>query len=452
MRDFVPWILWSWALASPFLFRLLPGRDAAIVCLVVGWAFLPVAAYPDSSLVDGGRGSALHALAVPTSLLVNKGMAVGLGCLIGFLLFDRRTVERLRFDRFDLPMAFWCLVPLASCWANGLPLSEGLAQVRYQALFWGVPYLMGRAYLTDVASQGRFALALAAAGLAYLPICLWEIVEGPTVYRLFYGLHPYEFEGASRLLGHRPLGFMEHGNQLGTGMASSALAATWLWASGVMKRPGGIPGGPLAGVLIALTVLCQSHASIVLLGLCLTPLLVGRVGRGRSVWKIAGVLVLVLGVLVIGLEAARRGFSPSAIRADAAGFFRGISKSSFTWRLARTEEFLPVALQRPVLGWGRADWRTDGQTFVNPVNLPIELLGVGMYGLVGGLALLAVWLVPLARQARRWGPALIGPGAGATGALIALVALQFLDGLSNATILFPVLAALGALNRPVVER
>jgi hypothetical protein len=452
MRDFVPWILWSWAGLSPLLFRLLPGRDAAIVCLVFGWAFLPVASYPDSSLVDGGSTSSLAALAVPTSLLVNKGTAIGLGCLIGFVLFDRRTFDRLRFDRLDLPMVVWCLVPLASCLSNGLPLSEGLAQVRYQALFWGVPYLMGRAYLADVESQGRFAIALAAVGLAYLPICLWEILQGPTFYRLFYGPHPYEFEGTARPLGHRPLGLMEHGNQLGIWLASSALAATWLWASGASKKPGGMPIGVLAGILVGLTVLCQSHASIVLLGLGLLPILIGKVGRGRNFWKVAGVLVLGFVILAIGLEASRRGFSPSAIRADAAGFFRGISKSSFTWRLARTEEFLPLALQRPWLGWARADWRPDGQPFLNPVNLPIELLAIGMYGLVGVLAILGVWLVPLFRGVRRWTPAMIGPSAGATGALIALVAINFVDGISNATVVLPILGAVGALNRPDIER
>ncbi len=448
MSVLVPWLLWSWAGLSPLLFRFLPGRDAAIICLVAGWAFLPVASFPVSSLVNGGRESSLHALTIPTSLQVNKATAIGLGCLLGSLLFDRRTFERLRFDRVDLPMAIFCLVPLASCWANGLPLSEGLTQVRYLALAWGVPYIMGRAYLSDSESQGRFAVGLAAAGMAYLPICLLEIPVGPTIYRALYGPHPYEFEGTVRFLGFRPLGFMEHGNQLGIWMAGSALMATWVWASGVFKKPGGMPGGVLAGLLIGATVLCQSHSSIILLGLGLLSLMIAKTPQRRFSWRITGATLLGLAVLAVGLEAARRGFQPAAIRADIASFFRSISKSSFTWRLARTEDYLPVALQRPWLGWARADWRPGNLPFVNPVNLPIELLITGMFGLVGVGSLLMIWLIPLIRGFGRWTPAMIKPEAGATGAMIALVAIHAIDGLSNATVVLPVLAAIGGLSGP----
>jgi hypothetical protein len=448
MPQLIPWILWSWAGLSPLAFRFLAGRDAAIACLVVGWAILPVAPYPASSLRDG-FSSSWHAVAIPVAPPVDKGTAIGLGCLAGLILFDRRTLEPLRFHRLDAPMATWCLVPLVSCLANGLPLSEGLAQVRYLALAWGVPYLLGRAYLTDVGSHGRFAVALAAAGLAYVPVCLLEFFLGPTVYRVFYGPHPYQFEGSSRFLGtSRPLGFLEHGNQLGIWMATTALAAVWLWASGAVKKPGGLPGGILAGVLVGTTILCQSHASIALLAVGALPLIAVRAPRTRFSWRIAAAVVVGLMILVVFAEGARRGFNPAAIRVDATQFFREIRKSSFTWRLARTEEYAPIALQHPLLGWARADWRAGGIGFLNPVNLPIELLALGMYGFLGLSALLAIWLVPLIRQAQRWSPALVGPSAGAMGAMVALVAINFLDGLSNATVILPILAAVGGLSRP----
>ena len=450
-RDHLPsLILWCWAALSPLLFRLLPGRDAAIACLVVGWAFLPVAPYPPPAPTDVENASSVHAVAVPTAPLANKATAIGLGCLAGLVLFDRRTFEGLRFDRVDLPMAAWCLVPLASATANGLPLSEGLAQARYLALAWGVPYLLGRAYLADVESRGRFALGIAAGGLAYLPLCAAEIIAGPMAYRALYGPHPYEFEGAARFLGSRPLGFQEHGNQLGMWMAGSAVAATWLWASGASKRPFGIPGGVLAAVLIGATLSCQSHGSIVLLGVALSPLLVARLGRGRFPWRAAVALAVAAGCLAIFSLAARRGFDLGALRLDVGNFFKGINKSSFTWRLSRSEEFLPAALRRPWLGSARPDWRANGLPFTNPVNLPLWLLVLGMYGLVGLAASMATWLVPPARAARR-GPlrAWTGPAGGATGALVALVAINYLDSFSNSVAILPILAAVGGLNRPM---
>lgn len=453
MRDHVPSVLWAWAALSPVLFRFLPGRDAAIVCLVAGWALLPVAPYPPTVFPGPTREASAHAVAVPTPLLVNKGTAIGLGCLAGLVLFDRRTFGRLRLDRVDLPMLGWCLIPLASAASNGLPLSEGLAQVRYLGLTWGVPYLMGRAYLADAGSQGRFAVGLAAGGLAYLPLCLLEIVEGPSAYPILYGPHPYLFEGAARLLGSRPLGFQEHGNQLGIWMAGSAVAATWVWASGAVKKPGGVPGGVLATTLIGITVLCQSLGSILLMGLVLLPLLAGRVVRGRVPWRAAAVVLVAVVLLLAFLLAARSGFNPGSMRIAARDFFRGISKTSFTWRLARSEEFLPVALQRAWLGRARADWMPDGQRFVNPVNLPLWLLALGMYGVAGLSALSAIWLVPLARVFRGRGPrSWFTPAGGGTGALVALVAIHYLDSFSNAVVILPVLAAVGGLNRPVGDR
>ncbi len=453
IRDYLPWLLWSWAIFSPLLFRLLPGRDAAIACLVVGWAFLPVAPYPDSSLIESRDASDFQALAVPTSLVVNKATAIGLGCLAGLILFDRKTFRNIQFGLNDLPMAAWCLVPLVSTLSNGLPLAEGLAQVRYLALAWGVPYLMGRAYLTDSEAQARFAVGLVAGGLAYLPLCLLEIVTGPAVYRWFYGPHPYEFEGAARFLGSRPLGFMEHGNQLGIWMASSAVLATWLWASGAVKRPGGVPGGVLSSCLIGITLLCQSHASILLMGLALLPLLIPRIFRGRMPsWKMMAAIASGLVALGVLLLMARKGFSLSLLRADTAQFFRGIRKTSFSWRLARTEDFLPIALQRPWLGWGRANWRPEGLPFLNPVNLPFWLLALGIYGVAGLSASMATWLVPLTGALKRRYPSKLGPSGGATGALVALVVLNFLDGFSNSTMILPVLAAVASLNQPPGQR
>ncbi len=450
MSGWIPSLLWCWAVLSPFLFRLLPGRDAAITCLVVGWAVLPVASHPPSAESKAGYLSSVHAVAVPTATLVNKATAIGLGCLAGFIVFDRRAFGRLRLDPVDLPIVAFCLVPLASTAANGLPLSEGLAQVRYLALAWGVPYLLGRAYLADSESRGRFALGLAAVGLAYLPLCFLEIVEGPLAYRIFYGPHPYEFEGAARFLGHRPLGFQEHGNQLGMWMASSALAVTWLWGSGAMKRPGGIPGGVLSAVLIGATLLCQSHGSILLLGMALVPLAVARLPKGRLVWRWAALVAVGLACLAIGLLVARKGLNAGSLRLAVGDFFKGISKSSFTWRLARSEQFVPIALQRPWLGWGRANWRAENLTFTNPVNLSIWLLTLGMYGLFGLAALMATWLLPLIRSfGPRTYPTLFGPSGGATGALVALVAINFLDGFSNSVTILPILAAVGGLNRPI---
>ena len=440
-------IFWAWTAFSSLLFRVLPGRDAAIACLIAGWAFLPVEAYPPSATLDGGRSSSVHALAVPTSTQLNKATSIGLGCLAGLVLFDRKTSGRLRYQLGDLPMTLFCLVPLASGAANGIPLSEGLIQVRYLVLAWGVPYLMGRAYLVDDESRRRFVRGLVVAGLAYLPFCLLEWSLGPVVYQIAYGAHPYRFEGSSRLLGNRPLVFLEHGNQLGIWMASSALAATWSWADGSFKALGKLPGGVVASILVGATLLCQSLGSILLLAAGLIPLLASRRIAGRISGRTAIGLTLGLAALAVLTFAARQGFRPRAIGIEVVGFFKSINKSSFTWRMARSLDYLPVALGHPNLGWARPDWRPEGYGFLNPVNLSIWLLTLGMYGILGLSALVAAWLIPLAKFIRLDGgnPTGKNPGDGGR-TLAALVAVQFLDGFSNAVVILPLLAAVGGLT------
>src|SRR5439155_19966194 len=114
------------------------------LAMIAGWALLPNARYPASVFgTPVGIVGSMHALAIPTSILVNKATAIGLGCLAGVVLFDWPALRRVRPGWFDLPIAAWCLCPIASALANGLSLTEGLAQARYLVLAWGVPYLLG---------------------------------------------------------------------------------------------------------------------------------------------------------------------------------------------------------------------------------------------------------------------------------------------------------------------
>jgi hypothetical protein len=92
-------------------------------------------------------------------------------------------------------------------------------------LAWGVPYVLGRLYLGGNEELRRFGLGLVVAGPFSVPLAVLEFVAGPFLYRAVYGHHPYETEGAERLLGHRPLLFLEHGNQFGIWVAVAAIAA-----------------------------------------------------------------------------------------------------------------------------------------------------------------------------------------------------------------------------------
>ena len=447
MPEIVPVVLASWVILSVVLFWRLPGRDAALIVLIGGWAFLPVGSFPVSVFGEPvGSGGSMHALAVPTALLVNKATAIALGCLAGSMIFDWPALKRVRPSRLDLPIVIWCLTPIASALANGLGLADGLAQVRYLALSWGVPYLMGRAYLVDNESLRRLGLGLVLAGLAYVPVCLVEIVAGPFLYTLVYGPCPYQLEGATRYVLHRPMLFSEHGNQLGMWVASAAVCATWLWRSGTMNSVMGVRGGVVAAVLVTLCLVCQSMGAV-LLTLCVLVLLflLRRPSvRSNPIRGGAGAAVLVL-VLMLAPAAAEAG---GGVREQARNLVAGASKQSLNWRLARSWEHLPQVAPRPLLGWGRADWSAaSDHTFVNPVNLGLWLLTLGMYGVVGLVSSTLVLTLPVV-EVVRWLPrrAWLNPGCSAVTLVAILLCINVLDSLFNSVFLLPLLAGAGGLH------
>ena len=164
------------------------------------------------------------------------------------MAFDPGAWRRFRPSSFDLPMLGWCLCPLASGLANGLGAAGSVADSAYLSMAWGVPYLVGRLYFSHPAGLDVLARGIVG-GRAGLPAALRSSSSstGPVFYRCALRLPSLsDTTGMVRYVGYRPIVFLEHGNQLGTWLASSAMAAAWLWRSGQLRRFWGMPGGLVA--------------------------------------------------------------------------------------------------------------------------------------------------------------------------------------------------------------
>ena len=445
MQEIVPAVLGSWVVLSVVVFWLRPGRDAAIFLLIGGWALLPVATYPTAVyLRPTGTGGSMHALALPTVMLANKAVAIALGCLAGMLLTAWPALRSLRRSWLDLPMGVWCLTPLASALANGLPAAWGLAQSRYMTLAWGVPYLVGRVYLGDNESLTKFGRGWVLAGLASVPFCLIEFLVRPFFYGTIYGSHPYQVEGADRPLLYRPLLFCEHGNQLGMWVATAAVAAVWLRQSGRLSSIAGLPGRAAAIVLVSLCLICQSHGSIVLmLGVLVAIWVLQSSTRRPAPWLVGSASAVIgLAVTSFSAEAAIGG-----LRERVRGVFAGAGKQSFTWRIARYEELTALALQKPLLGRGVLNWSpSPGHGFLDPVALGLWLFTLGTYGLVGLAAMTLVLVLPIL-EVVKWLPARSWLNSACSGVTVVavLLTINVMDAFFNSVFLLPLLAGAGGL-------
>ena len=254
--------LLAWFPISFYFFWRYPIRTAILINFLGGWALLPTASYTPTS---ADFPYWILSSALSTDYFLTKATVIGASCLLGVWFVDRRFYRRFALSFWDLPMVAWCTVPLFSGVANPGVLDQGLRGEAYQLLAWGVPYFFGRVYFSDTDSLRLAAKALVIAGLAYVPVCLVEVFTGPQLYTRLYGYQPYRWTEAHRYFGFRPIGLLENGNQLGIWMATSALIAVWLWRCRSVDRVLKLPIACVAALLFAVTILCQSGGSILLL-------------------------------------------------------------------------------------------------------------------------------------------------------------------------------------------
>ena len=350
MPEVIPFVLWSWIPATLLLFWKLPPARAAAIALVGGWLVLPTARFADE-VANVAFPYWIMPACLPSGDWTTKARVVGVSLVLGVSAFDPRAWSRFRPTWFDLPMLGWCLVPLASGLAAGVPAVEASANLAYQMLAWGVPYLVGRLYFADPTGMTVLARTIVGGGVASVPFCLVENLAGPCFYRLLYGFHPYQLDGARRYLGYRPIVLMEHGNQLGAWMASTALVAAWLWRSKLLPKFWGMPGPFVVSLLATTSVLTQSAGAVGLLVVGLASLeATWRVDRR---WPLA--LALVVPLIFLGARAANlfdaKGLAMSTgLGRGLAGASIKLDRQSLGWRLRVEERAAKVALATPLAG------------------------------------------------------------------------------------------------------
>ncbi len=433
-------ILLAWIPFGAYLFRRYPARIAILANSFGGWAILPGASY---RATDAAFPYWILGVCLPAGYFLTKATAIGLAALAGFLLFHSADWKRFRPGICDLPIAVWCCVPLLSAATHWKTLHEGLLGATYQTISWGVPWLLGRIYFFSDDSLLVAAKACVIAGICYVPICLVEICAGPQLYAFLYGFQPYRWVGVGRYIGFRPIGLLEDGNQLGIWMAAATLLAVFLFRFRLTRRILGLPMGSVAAGLAAVTLLCQSVGSILLL-LILMPLALLK----RRVHLRAMVAVLIFGILTLALfrmtnlVSLRALAHRNAVAASLSNALTSVGRHSLAWRFARDESNIAVALREPILGTGQWNWWQEGG--VRPWSL--WLLVFGMYGLIGLMAFAGILFLPVIRAS--WMPAegIAGNDPNLRRAMAALVLMVAIDLLLNGAMILPYLLIMGGLS------
>ena len=459
--------LYGWPfVVVPVLFFLLPARLAVFVGVIFGWLFLPF-----------GR------VDVAGPIELNKFGACTLTVILCAVLLDSARVARFRFHLVDLPMFMWVIASPISSLTNGLGTTDAASAVFHQLVTWGIPYFLGRVYITDAASLKELALVVFFAGIAYTPLVVWEARMSPRLHAQLYGFVTYSYGGLTtrRFNGWRPVVFQQHGLMLGLLMASTAMVGAWLWWTGTWRRfrpmalfhrkhqerwgswsgiarrmPGApkevtglvLPTLPLVVGLVMVAVMCRALNALLLMCVVAGALVALR----NPIWKtrLGLVCVLLIPLVYMGSRLAPNVIGISidqpiielarAIDPDRAG--------SMQFRVESEQMLAEHALQQPVFGWG--GWgrnrvhNEQGEDISVTDGLWIIILGVnGLFGLTAWYLAMTgpIWLLVLRYPARVLASAEAAPAM----ALSVIILMFVMDCLPNAMITVIQPLAIGGL-------
>jgi hypothetical protein len=191
----------------------------------------------------------------------------------------------------DLPMALFCVVPLATAISHGESVVSGIPDMLDQVLHWGIPFWIARRVFADMQSANDLMHVIMCLGLLYVPICLFEIWAGPSNYiqLLLFGGEVANDSHAFRMGGWRPNGMLGNGIRVGRWMTVATLVTLTIAIVNFQNRL--TPTHPVkraalfwaAGVLFITTILVKSFSWLYLLaaGIVLLVVFAPRLNRRR---------------------------------------------------------------------------------------------------------------------------------------------------------------------------
>lgn len=430
MNALVTISLLGWTPVVLLLFMALKPRQAVIVAFITAWLFLPVPV-PELLYIRG----------LPE---LDKMTVTCLAVLLGAFIFDQGWLLSFRPKWFDIPMAIWCIVPLFSSLTNtdptvfghsGIPdpLYDGLSEVLDQTVTWGLPYLIGRVYFTDLDALRELAIGVFVGGLVYIPLCAFELRFSPQLHHILYGVHGFpDFRQSIRGGGYRPTVFMAHGLMVALWMATATLVGVWMWYCGTLRKFMGMPMYMLIVPLLIITVLCKSAGALLLL--CIGLGMLYFVKRTHSVWPVIVLIALAPMYMVIRAPQLWDGMNAVELADTVLGEKRA---QSLETRLSNENILCERALEKPVFGWGGWGRSRVYDHWGKDVSITdgMWVIALGKHGLVGLASFTAALLLPIVLILKRIPVRTWAHPKAAPAAALAIVLLMYMfDNLMNAMI------------------
>ena len=427
MSPLVPLVMFGWIPVVIYLFSRYPAQQAVVISYVAGFLFLPqVVKYP---IVSG----------IPA---YDKVSATTYAILLATLIFDSRRFSAFKVGLLDVPILVWSFCPIFSQFANGLsPISPTTVQV----VTWGLPYFIGRIYLSDLAGLRQLAVGIFVGGLIYAPLCLLETRIAPTLHLRVYGFHARaDFSQTMRYGGYRPTVFMEHGLWVGVWMMAAALLGIWMWKTKALTKLNGIPILRLVVGLFVIFVMVKSTGAYLYLAIGLGVLLIA--GWLRTSIPVIILILALSSYLYLGASGTL--YTIPQVKAFVASANDDRS-GSLAFRLINEEVLSEKARRQVVFGWGDSGGNRiyDDEGKDISITDSLWIIAFGLQGAVGLISFTGSLFVPslgfcFSRYPpNTWSHPKVAPAA----ALAMVLILYMLDSALNAMVCPVFLVAAGGI-------
>jgi tetratricopeptide (TPR) repeat protein len=424
MNLFAQSALFLWLPTVVVIFACLPPRRAVIVSYVFAWLALPNVAFNVPGLPD-----------------FTKMSATVVAVLLSILLFDTARFFSFRFRWYDVPTVIWCFCPFVTAISNeDQGVYEGISSLLTQTIWWGLPYFIGRLYLTDLDAIRELCVVIVIGALVYVPLCWIELRLSPVLEKWVYGMGGWYEE---RYGGYRPKVFLQTGLEVGLWMTTAALVAYQLWWAGTVKQLRGFKFSWLMIILVITSILCKSTGAIAQMSMGFGVLWMVRLTK-RS-WPVLFLLAIPIFYCSTRSINIWDGMDVVNIARATVGNDRAVS---FEYRIRMENMLTERALERPIFGWGRFKgsniYDKDGRKL--SVQDGYWIIAMGVFGFVGLISLVIMMLLPMILTIRRFPvKTWFDPQVTPVVAMSMFLVLTMIDFLSNA-MLNPIYAvAIGGL-------
>ena len=414
MSPLVPLLMYGWIPVILYLFQRFPAQRAIVLVFITATLFLPEITYT-----------------FPVISVFDKTTASSYGVLLATLIYYPERFNSFKPGWIDLPMLIWCLCIIPSQITNDLsPISPTIVHI----VTWGVPYFLGRIYLSNLAGVRQLAIGIFVGGLIYVPLCLLELRLSPNLHLWVYGFAARgDFSQTIRFGGYRPTVFMQHGLWVGMWMMAAALIGLWLWRSGVIKKIWNIPVSWLALALLITFALVKSTGAYIYLALGIAALFIGK--QFRTAILLFLVVVAISSYLYMGATGDL--YTEPHVMSFVAGAEDDRS-GSLAFRIKNEEILSEKARQKPIFGWGGSGGNRVSDASGNDVAVTDSLwiIVFGQQGLIGLISFTSSMLLPAVSlfvhryPARTWSNPKVAPAA----ALAVVLVMYMVDSSLNAMI------------------